>query len=38
MKEEEFNFIKLKAYDASIWKNYIAIEPLAEMKQFKAED
>ena len=38
IKEEEFNFIKLKAYDASIWKNYIAIEPLAEMKQFKAED
>ena len=38
LTEEEFNYIKLKSYDPNIWKNYIAIEPLAEMKQFKAED
>ena len=35
VKEEDFNYIALKRYDPSIWKNYSAIEPLEEMKQFK---
>lgn len=28
-------FIKLKQYDPSIWKDYTVLEPLEEMKQFK---
>lgn len=35
MKEEDFNFTRLKRYDPKIWKDYTAIEPLEEMKQFK---
>ncbi|MBK0369977.1 carboxypeptidase-like regulatory domain-containing protein [Flavobacterium agrisoli] len=34
-KEEDFKFINIKKYDPTIWKNYSAIEPLQEMKQFK---
>lgn len=34
-KEEEFEYIRLKKYDPKIWKDYTAIEPLEEMKQFK---
>lgn len=32
------DFIKLKQYDPSIWKDYNAIEPLEEMKQFKVKE
>ncbi len=28
-------FIKLKQYDPSIWKDYTVLEPLGEMKQFR---
>lgn len=35
MKEEDFQFTRLKRYDPKIWKDYTAIEPLEEMKQFK---
>jgi carboxypeptidase-like protein len=38
VKEEEFNYINLKRYDPTIWKDFVAIEPLEEMKQFKAID
>lgn len=31
-------FIKLKQYDPSIWKNYTVLEPLEEMKQFKVSE
>ena len=34
-KEEDFKFINIKKYDPKIWKDYSAIEPLEEMKQFK---
>lgn len=34
-KEEDFKFINLKTYDPKIWKDYSAIEPLEEMKQYK---
>lgn len=33
--EKDFKYIKLKKYDPNIWKNYIAIEPLETMKQYK---
>lgn len=36
--EDDFSFIKLKKYDPKIWKDYNGIEPLEEMKQFKAVD
>ncbi|MGL2964286.1 carboxypeptidase-like regulatory domain-containing protein [Flavobacterium sp. RSB2_4_14] len=36
--EDDFSFIKLKSYDPKIWKDYNGIEPLEEMKQFKAVD
>ena len=35
IKEEEFEYIRLKRYDPKIWKDYTSIEPLEEMKQFK---
>ena len=38
IKEEEFKYLKLKRYDPKIWKDYGAIEPLEEMKQFEAGD
>ncbi len=34
--EEDFKYIKLKSYDPKIWKDYISIEPLEEMRQFKS--
>ena len=34
IKEVDFKFIKIKSYDPKIWKDYNAIEPLQEMKQF----
>lgn len=38
VKEENFKYIPLKRYDPAIWKNLSAIEPLEEMKSFKAVD
>jgi hypothetical protein len=38
MKEEDFKFTNIKSYDAKIWKDYNAIEPLEEMKRFKASN
>ena len=38
VKEEEFKYLQLKRYDSKIWKDYGAIEPLEEMKQFQASD
>lgn len=35
-KENDFKYLKLKQYDPKIWKNYISIEPLEAMKQYKA--
>ena len=35
--EDDFNFIKIKSYDPKIWKDYNGLEPLEEMKQFKAD-
>ena len=36
--EDDFSFIKLKSYDPKIWKEYSAIEPVEEMKQFRSVD
>ena len=36
LTESEFEFIKIKSYDPKIWKDYNAIEPLEELKRFKA--
>ena len=36
--ETEFSFIKIKSYDSKIWKDYSAIEPIEEMKQFISVD
>jgi hypothetical protein len=36
MKEDDFKYLTIKAYDPKIWKDYNAIEPLEEMKRFKA--
>ncbi|WP_367771130.1 carboxypeptidase-like regulatory domain-containing protein [Flavobacterium sp. WC2421] len=36
IKEADFKFKTIKSYDPTIWKDYNAIEPLQEMKQFKA--
>lgn len=36
--EDDFAFIKIKSFDPKIWKDYNGIEPLEEMKQFKAID
>jgi hypothetical protein len=38
VKEENFKYIPLKRYDPAIWKNLSAIEPLEEMKEFRAVD
>ncbi len=32
------DFIKLKQYDPSIWKDFSVMEPLEELKKFKVED
>ena len=36
IKEDDFKYITIKSYDPKIWKDYNAIEPLEEMKRFKA--
>lgn len=36
VKEKDFKYINIKSYDPKMWKDYNAIEPLQEMKQFKA--
>jgi hypothetical protein len=36
VKEEDFKYKNIKSCDPKIWKDYNAIEPLEEMKQFKA--
>jgi hypothetical protein len=36
MKEDDFKYLTIKAYDPKIWKD--AIEPLEEMKRFKASN
>lgn len=38
IKEADFSYQRLNRYDPNIWKDYSAIEPLEEMKQFKAID
>ena len=38
VKEQEFKYLQLKRYDPKIWKDYGAIEPLEEMKQFQSGD
>jgi len=38
VKEEDFNYITLKRYDPTIWKNFVSIEPLEEMKQFRVAE
>lgn len=38
VKEEEFNYIPLKRYDPKIWKDFVSIEPLEEMKQFRVAE
>ncbi|MBC5842322.1 MAG: carboxypeptidase-like regulatory domain-containing protein [Flavobacteriaceae bacterium] len=36
IKEQDFKYTTIKSYDPKIWKDYNAIEPLEEMKRFKA--
>lgn len=36
VKESDFEFIQLGSYDPNIWKEYGAMEPLEEMKQFRS--
>jgi hypothetical protein len=36
--ENEFKLIAIKSYDPKIWKGYHAIEPLSELKRFKAKE
>lgn len=38
LTEKEFKYTNIKSYDPKFWKDYSAIEPLEEMKQFKATD
>ena len=38
IKEKDFNYLQIKKYDPKIWKDYSAIEPTEEMKQFKSID
>ena len=38
IKENEFKYVHIKQYDASIWKDDGAIEPLEEMKRYKVTD
>jgi hypothetical protein len=38
IKEDDFKYLTIKAYDPKIWKDYNAIEPLEEMKRFKASN
>lgn len=36
VKKEDFDYIHLQQYDPNIWNEFSIIEPLEEMKQFKA--
>jgi hypothetical protein len=38
LTEKDFEYVNIKKYDPSIWKNYISIEPVNAMKQYKAID
>ncbi|ESU25209.1 hypothetical protein FEDK69T_01780 [Flavobacterium enshiense DK69] len=38
IKEEDFNYLVLKRYDPAIWKDFVSIEPLEEMKQFRVTE
>ena len=38
IKEKDFNYLQIKKYDPKVWKDYSAIEPTEEMKQFKSVD
>jgi len=37
-KESDFKYLAIKQYDASMWKDDGALEPLEEMKRFKVTD
>jgi len=37
-KEREFRYLQLNTYDPKIWKEYSTIEPLEEMRKFKAAE
>lgn len=37
-EEKNVNFIQLKQYDPTIWKDYTIMEPLEELKKFKVEE
>ena len=36
--ENDFKLLAIKSYDPKIWKGYHAIEPVAELKRFKAKE
>jgi hypothetical protein len=36
VKEKDFKYLQLDSYNPNIWKEYTAIEPMEEMKKFKA--
>lgn len=36
LKETDFSFTTMNSYDPKVWKDYGAIEPIEEMKKFKA--
>lgn len=38
IQEKNFSYVPLKAYDAKIWKNYNALEPIQSLKKFKSID
>jgi hypothetical protein len=38
VKEKDFKYLQLDSYNPNIWKEYTAIEPLEEMKKFKATE
>lgn len=38
VEAKKIDFIKLKQYDPSLWKDYNILEPLDELKKFKVEE
>ncbi|MEO6348284.1 MAG: carboxypeptidase-like regulatory domain-containing protein [Aquaticitalea sp.] len=38
VEAKKIDFIQLKQYDSSIWKEYSILEPLEELKKFKVEE
>lgn len=38
IKEDEFAYMRIRQYDPKIWKDYVSIEPLEEMKRYKVAD